>query len=456
MRALPRGLRARTTLGFAALGLLSSVALSVATYQLSRWYLLDQRETLATRQVMVDALVARGLVAAARNEDDAVEAALGALPTARVVLRLGDEWFAAVVDLSEESIPEALIADVDEGAAARMRISVNGAPYLLVGVPMQGLDATYYEFVPLREYEGTLRTLGTVLLIGASVTTVGGALAGWFASRRVLRPLAGVSAAARAISTGDLGRRLDVDHDVDLQPVAASFNDMASSLEERIARELRFTSDVSHELRTPLTAMASAVSLARRVELPPRAEFAVTVLDQQVDHLRRLTLELLEISRIDVGVDQLQPDDVDVVEVVLRCVRDAGLSEGIVVDRLGADRIHRLDRARFERTVANLLENADRYAGGATSVSIERSGGDLVVTVDDVGPGVPADERVAIFGRFHRGTAPQPADRPKGTGLGLALVSEHVQMHGGRVWVEDRPGGGARFVVVLPTGEGAT
>lgn len=452
MRVLPRGLRARTTLAFATIAFLASALLSVATYQLSRWYLLGQRETLATRQVMVDALVARGLIAAARDDESAVAAALGALPTARVVLQLGDEWFAAVVELSETSIPRQLVANVEGVTAARQRVSVGGIPYLVVGVAMRDLDATYFEFVPLLEYERTLRTLGTVLLIGGSVTTVGGALAGWWASRRVMRPLADVSAAARAISDGDLGRRLDVAHDVDLLPVASSFNDMAASLEQRIARELRFTSDVSHELRTPLTAMASAVSLARRVELPPRASFAVGVLDEQVDHLRRLTLELLEISRIDVGVERLEPAEVDVVEVVLRCVRDAGLDDGVLVDRLGPDRIHRLDRPRFERVVANLLENADRYAGGATSVSLARREGALVVQVDDCGPGVPPSERIAIFGRFHRGDAPQPTDRPKGTGLGLSLVEEHVRLHAGRVWVEDRPGGGARFIVVIPGG----
>ena len=87
---------------------------------------------------------------------------------------------------------------------------------------------------------------------------------------------------------------------------------MAESLEARIERELRFTADVSHELRTPLTAMASAVSLARRSEMSGRLKFAVDVLDDQVDHLRRLTLELLEISRIDAGVSELRLDDVDV------------------------------------------------------------------------------------------------------------------------------------------------
>jgi signal transduction histidine kinase len=330
---------------------------------------------------------------------------------------------------------------------------VNGTPYLLIGVDLPGLDASYYEFVPIVEYRDTLDTLLAVLVVGASLTTLGGALAGWFTSRRLMRPLADVAEAARAMSTGDLSRRLVVGRERDLEPVADSFNDMAASLEARIDRELRFTADVSHELRTPLTAMASAVSLAKRAEQTGRVELAIGVLDDQVDHLRRLTLELLEISRIDAGVAELALDDIDVEDVTRRVMDAAGVDDGIFHSRLGDMRLHRLDRTRYERVLANLLENADRYGGGCTSVEVDRQDGDLVVWVDDSGPGVEPAERIAIFGRFHRGNVEQPADRPKGTGLGLALVEEHARLHGGSAWVTDSPSGGARFVVRFPGSE---
>ena len=117
---------------------------------------------------------------------------------------------------------------------------------------------------------------------------------------------------------------------------------------------------------------------------------------------------------------------------------------------LDGDVVHRLDRTRYDRVLANLLENADRYGGGVSSVQLLRHDGDLVIWVDDAGPGVDPAERTAIFGRFHRGSIEQPPDRPKGTGLGLALVDEHVRMHGGSVSVTDSPFGGARFVIHLP------
>jgi signal transduction histidine kinase len=196
--------------------------------------------------------------------------------------------------------------------------------------------------------------------------------------------------------------------------------------------------------------MASAVSLARRDELSERAAFAVDVLDGQVEHMRRLTLELLEISLIDAGVAKLLLEDVDVVEVSYQVLAAANVDPSRLESSLGDATELCVDRTRFERVLANLVENADRYGGGITRLSLSRRDGYLVVVVDDDGPGVPAEERSAIFGRFHRGSIEQPRDRPKGTGLGLALVDEHVRMHGGSVSVIDGPTGGARFIVHLP------
>ena len=450
MRIMPRGLRLRSAVAFALLALVLSVTLSTVTYQLARWYLLTQREALATRQVTLNALVVKGILAAG---DTAPEEALSSLRSgsaARPVLLYGDSWYAPIVELNEADISESMQHAVAGGGAYQQRIEVNGTPYLLTGVLLPGVEATYFEFVGVGEYESTLDALGTVLMAAASITTLAGAVAGWLASKRLLRPLADVAHAAQAMSEGDLSRRLDVDNDPDLQPVADSFNDMAASLEARIARELRFTADVSHELRTPLAAMGSAVSLAQRGELTGRAEFAVGVLAEQVDHFRRLTLELLEISRIDAGVAELMIEPTDVVELCRRVVTAMDNDPAVLRSNLGHDVIYPLDPVRFERVLSNLLENADRYAGGATAVTLDDSDEGLVLTVDDAGLGVPAAERIAVFGRFHRGTAEGPPDQPKGTGLGLSLVEEHTRLHGGSVEILDNPSGGARIIVRIP------
>ncbi|MCA1836316.1 MAG: ATP-binding protein, partial [Actinobacteria bacterium] len=107
------------------------------------------------------------------------------------------------------------------------------------------------------------------------------------------------------------------------------------------------------------------------------------------------------------------------------------------------------DRRRLDRVVVNLLDNAERHGGGPVRVAVLRRDGCVRLEVDDAGPGVPAHLRDRVFERFARGAASDRRD-DGGTGLGLAVVAQHVRAHGGTVWVEDRPCGGARFVVELP------
>ena len=364
-----RGLRARSAIAFALLALVLSVALSVSTYQIARWYLLDQRERIALRQAFLNASVAKGLLASGGAAPLDVIGTVGTASGTRALLNSGGKWFAATVELDESKVPVGVLTSVQSGIAAEQRVEINGSPYLVVGAALPGVDASYFEFAPLRENQRTLDTLLVVLLIAASVTTLGGALGGWMLSRRVLQPLTDVASAARAMSDGDLSRRLAVGNDPDLQPVADSFNEMADSLGARIAREARFTADVSHELRTPLTAAGSAMSLALRSELPERARLAVGIAAGQLDQLQALALDLLEISRFDAGVAELRTEDTDVVELTGRVLDEAGVDRAVLDDHLGDDRLHRVDRTRYQRIVANLVENAVRYAGGPTRVS---------------------------------------------------------------------------------------
>ncbi|MDO8390774.1 MAG: HAMP domain-containing sensor histidine kinase [Actinomycetota bacterium] len=449
MRVLPRGLRARSAAGFAVLALVLSLVLSLSTYQLARWYLLDQRQSLAVKQAVLHAQVLGGeLSGLADGTEKEVLAALEQT-RGRAVLQVHDTWYSAVVDLDQSRVPPALVDSTRAGTAQSQRIVVNQVPYIVIGIPVPEADAVYFEFVTATEYERTLRTLAYVLMAVASITTALGALSGWVLSRRVLRPLDTVAVSARAMSEGDLQQRLEVGDDPDLRPVAESFNSMAQSLEQRIAREQRFTADVSHELRTPLTAMSSAVALAQRSGNGERTAFAIDVIAGQVDHLRQLTLELLELARIDAGREDVRHELVDVSAIV---ERQAALHEvsPALVGPVAIPVVHEVNPLRFERVVANLLENAARYGGGATLIECRRAGSTLRLVVQDAGPGIPAHERQSVFGRFHRGTSTAGADHPKGTGLGLSLVEEYVRLDGGAVWIEDSASGGARFVVEIP------
>jgi signal transduction histidine kinase len=235
---------------------------------------------------------------------------------------------------------------------------------------------------------------------------------------------------------------------------------MADRLQQRIERDARFTSDVSHELRSPLTTLATSLSVieSRRDELPERAQRALDLLSTEVRRFQRMVRDLLEISRFDARSADFATSPVEIGDLVRHAVAPAGHAPlPVSINPADDHREFSVDKRRIERVFGNLIENADRYAGGVTEIVVETSDHSVRVCVDDSGPGIPPADRDRIFERFARGPGTAGSrGAGVGTGLGLALVQEHVRLHGGRVWVTDSPTGGARFVVELPlsqTGE---
>lgn len=462
------GLRARVTTAFALGTLALALILSLLTYTLSSTYLIRQREASAQRQAFVNArLVQSGL-----RSDTSVPQLLDSLETpatSKSVLSHRGRWFASSpLVVGRDELPAQLRERVSGGTAARQRFRLEGTPNLAVGVPLPGVRASYFEVFSLAELDRTLHVLAAALLAGAAVTVLLGVGFGRWVSGQALRPLADVSRAARSISKGRLDTRLDSAQDSDLSVLSASFNAMADALEQRIERDARFASDVSHELRSPLTTLATAVALLheRRGELPQPVRDTVELLRLEVDRFQRMVLDLLEISRLDAGVAELILEEVRPAELVRRAVgavqattaakldddRTERAAIEVHVDDGAAELVIQADKRRLERVVANLVHNAELHGGGLAGISVARAGDRVRVLVDDAGPGVAPAYRGRIFERFSRAPATAGARRDGGgVGLGLALVAEHVRVHGGRVWVEERPGGGARFVVELPT-----
>ena len=303
--------------------------------------------------------------------------------------------------------------------------------------------------------ESTLEALG-VSLVGASlVTTLAGAALGWWAARRALRPLTSVSTAALALATGQLDTRLEPSIDPDLRPITASFNDMAQALQDRIEQDARFASDVSHELRSPLMTLAASIEVLgnQREDLPERAQVALDLMVADIDRFQQLVEDLLEISRFDAGVSHLELEEVHLAELVMQAVSHASdVDVPVQLDAALAGVVVHADKRRIVRVIANLLDNARKYGGGATAVGLRRVDGGIQIVVEDHGPGVPEEDRLVVFNRFARGAGAGRRGSSEGVGLGLALVAEHVNLHGGKVWVEDRAPGepGARFVMELP------
>ncbi len=434
------------TLVFAGLALIISAGLAIFSYGLTRSYLLDRRGSSARQEAYANARVVRDALQV--NPLD-VRAALVQARTGsnRVVMRVGRQWFGTSVGVGRDEVPISLRRLVAEGTAGTQNTALASVPQVAVGLPLPAVDGSYFEFTPNQDLDQTLILLARALVVAAVGVTVIGAVIGWYAAGRVLRPVRRMAVIAGGIREGALDERLDAEGDSDLEPLVDSFNAMVAGLRRRIDREARFASDVSHELRTPLATMGAALNIARRRQSTEAANAAFDALDAELQRFTRLVVDLLEISRLDAGVETPQRREV-VPEALVREVLESTQRHEVAVSiEPSAPRTALVDRRRVAQVLTNLLENADAYGDGARSVTVGGTAMSLLVAVDDAGPGVPAEEREHIFERFGRGSS---SESKPGTGLGLALVVEHLRLEGGRVWVEDSPQGGARFVIEIP------
>jgi two-component system, OmpR family, sensor histidine kinase MtrB len=447
-------LSTRVTLFFATTALLGGIGLTVTTYFFARNSLLDQRTVAAEAAATDNALDLNRVL----DEDQrTIEGTVVDLDTdpngfAFLITKDGNE-IPSRVGHSVDEFPDGLVETVELGQSGRQYFrDTDGEPWLGVAIAIRSYDAKYLEAFPLDTTERTLRLLATALIVGSILAALLATFFGWSTSRRLLRPLSRVADAAGNIAHGGLDTRLEEETDPDLNRLAGSFNEMADAVQERIEREQRFASDVSHELRSPITALTAAVEVldGRRDDLPDRSQQALDVVVSQVRRFDAMVIDLLELSRIDAGATDLNPEIVDLVDMCDRVSQRYGYGELPIEVHRRAKREALIDRVRFERILGNLLENATTHGGGPTRITIEPSPvkRSVLMAVEDSGPGVAASERSRIFERFARGSA---ARHRIGTGLGLALVAEHATALGGEAWVEDRPGGGARFVVRLPT-----
>ncbi|MEL6892714.1 MAG: HAMP domain-containing sensor histidine kinase [Actinomycetota bacterium] len=462
------GLRGRI-LAIISLGSITlSLFLAFTTYGLVRSNLVNENDEAAIVESRRNAAeVLRSLGATLPDDPAIARQALDRSGVQRYMIWYRDEYWGATPPFVDENVPPELLERVnDERTSARQIVRIDGELNIVVGhaVPTSGLPTSYYQFLPLDDVDSTLNNVRLSLVLATVITTSLGVLLGVFAARRAVRPLATAAQAASAIAGGRLDTRLAPSDDRDLQVLTDSFNGMAQALERRVERDARFASDVSHELRSPLMTLSASVEVmeARRDDLPERARSALDLLSGDVVRFQGLVEDLLEISRFDAGAIRLHLEELLAAEFVRQAVAvSSAPTTPIDVDERAELALIRGDRRRLARVIANLIDNARAYGGGEPTVTITVPDADdepmstIVVAVEDHGPGVAADERELIFERFARGGAAGRRTGSEGAGLGLALVDEHIRLHGGRVWVEDRLDGeqGARFVIELPAEE---
>ena len=445
-------LQRRAMAAFALLALASSVAVAGISYSRARSVLIDQRENSALRQAFLNAKTVRdGL----REEKIPFGRLLASLATGKSsfpLIRSADRWYASSnsVTIGQVDIPQALQGRTETGVVSRQRSLIKGRPYFVVGIPIPEQKIVYFEAFPFAELDRTLGTLAAALGTSAAIASVIAAAVGVFMTRRVVRPLRDLAAAANRIAHGDLAARLDGSGDKSLAPLVTSFNDMATALQDRVDRDTRFASNVSHELRSPLTAIRASLGLVTsRVDtMPERARSGVELLENQVDRFERMVLDLLDISKLDGSKVSLHTEAIDLSEMV-QVVASSITRAAIPVSVVHGPAVIYSDKRFLERVIANIIDNAQRHGRGLKNVIIERHAATVTVSFDDAGPGVPEMDRRRIFERFARGAA---ARHGTGSGLGLALVAEYSALLGGRVVVCDAPEGGARFTLTLPEG----
>jgi two-component system phosphate regulon sensor histidine kinase PhoR len=219
-----------------------------------------------------------------------------------------------------------------------------------------------------------------------------------------------------------------------------------------------FLSNVSHELRTPLASIRALAETLEAGDVDPGAETEEFVrrIRQQVDRMTTLVNEFLDLSRIESGAVNVQPEPIDLAALVAESVslmRQRADGEGVTIS---APEDHSLcvdgDRASLLRAVNNLLDNAIKYSPPGSTVEVEvRDEGELVaLSVRDDGPGIPQPELGRVFERFYKGDASRTQTASGGVGLGLAIVKHVVRLHGGTVEAVSEPGDGATFTVRLP------
>ena len=352
-----------------------------------------------------------------------------------------------VVAVSTSDLSLHLVADATaDGSVVTVPIVVDGRTVGTVQVtfPESGLTRAQQNALDALTRNLVLAGVGAALLaLAVSV----------FVSRRITRPLAGLTAAVHAVEEGDRTDRPELARAPgELGELGGSVRRLVGRLDQQETGRRTMVRDVAHELRTPLTILRG--SLEELVDgLAQPTPDRLASLNEEVLRLGRVVEDLDALAAADTASMHLRVEPVDLAEVAAAAadsVAGQAADAGLALQRFLEPAPALGDPGRLHQVVINLLTNAVKFtpAGGRVEVRTGTHNGSVRVEVTDTGVGIPPDELPHVFDRFWRGAA---VEGLSGSGVGLAVVDELVHAHGGTVTAESPAGGGARFVVSLPT-----
>jgi signal transduction histidine kinase len=291
------------------------------------------------------------------------------------------------------------------------------------------------------------------ILAVASASATAAVGAGLLLARSISRRIDRLRSTSSRLADGDFAARAPESGPRELAELGASFNEMATNVEQLFDARRQLVAWASHDLRTPITSMQAMLEAVE--DGLADAEDYLPLLRGQVERLGMLVEDLFELARIDAGLLTVELHEISIDSVVEACLRGLEPEAKAKHVRLEA-RIESPARAvcapeKVERVLFNLLTNSLRHtpSDGSVAVVVEPASEELLITVEDTGEGIAPELLRRMFDRFWRGDRARSSGRAGG-GLGLAIAQGLVEAQGGRIWAESRPGGGARVSFTLP------
>lgn len=310
---------------------------------------------------------------------------------------------------------------------------------------------------PVNELAAWPAVAWPLVVIGLVVFALTSLLGVWLA-RSITGPLRQMTAASEAMARGDYAQTIHVQGDDEVARLGQAFNAMSHEVDRAHRMQRDFVVNVSHDLKTPLTSIQGFAQAMTDGSLHSVEDYerAGGIIHTEAERMRRLIAQLIELARLQGGVDALAHEPVEALPLLhsaARLAAERAAAAGVVFEAELPATLPRVtgDAARLERVIANLLDNALKYTpqGGRVTLRAATAPGGVTFSVSDTGPGIPAEEQARVFERFYRGDRARAGDG--GSGLGLAITREIVEAHGGHIEVSSAPGAGATLRVWLPS-----